>query len=113
MEQKSIEAVEASLTTAMRTHTCGELRLADEGKTVTLCGWVQTARDMNHFAFVDVRDRYGITQALFPNEEGASEEIKVRVSVSLSLSNDGFASLVPLPPSRRGTRPPRRWGASS
>ena len=51
-----------------RTHTCGELRIADLQKETTLAGWVQTVRKFGSITFIDLRDRYGVTQLLFSED---------------------------------------------
>ena len=55
-----------------RTKTCGELRISDAGSVVTLAVWVQRARKMGGMTFVDMRDRYGVTQVVFNNESNAA-----------------------------------------
>ncbi len=59
-----------------RSHTCGELRIADVTKEVTLAGWVQTVRKFGSITFIDLRDRYGITQLLF------SENLNTRLDAN-------------------------------
>jgi len=59
-----------------RSHTCGELRISDAGNQTTLAGWVQTVRKFGAITFVDLRDRYGITQLLF------GEDLQMQIEAS-------------------------------
>ncbi|UIR56465.1 aspartate--tRNA ligase [Sphingobacterium sp. SRCM116780] len=61
-----------------RTNTCGELTIADLGKAVTLSGWVQKSRDLGGMTFIDVRDRYGITQLTFNSDDDDSLRASAR-----------------------------------
>jgi aspartyl-tRNA synthetase len=62
-----------------RSHTCGELRIKDQGKQVTLSGWVQKTRDKGFMVWVDLRDRYGLTQLIF-DEKRTPKEIMEKAS---------------------------------
>ena len=62
----------------LRSHTCGELNLSDLDKEVTLSGWVQKSRDLGGMTFVDLRDRYGITQLVFNMETNESLCLEAR-----------------------------------
>ena len=65
----------------LRTHTCGELRISDVGKEVTLTGWVAKIRDKGGMIWIDLRDRYGITQLIL--EDGKSDKAVVEAARSL------------------------------
>ena len=62
----------------LRTHTCGELTISNLGETVTLCGWVQKSRDLGATTFIDVRDRYGLTQLVLNTDNDATLREKAK-----------------------------------
>ncbi|MFZ5832483.1 MAG: aspartate--tRNA ligase, partial [Planctomycetota bacterium] len=85
----------------LRTHRCGELRAADQGSVVTLCGWVDTYRDHGGALFIDLRDRYGKTQIVFGPESGTAvqeiarglrPEFVVAVTGKVALRPEGTAN---------------------
>lgn len=74
-----------------RTHTCNELKLTDQGKTVTLSGWVHRRRDHGGLIFIDLRDRYGLTQVVFDpefNQESWQVAEQVRSEYVLQITGE-------------------------
>ncbi|MCM8805024.1 MAG: OB-fold nucleic acid binding domain-containing protein, partial [Candidatus Omnitrophica bacterium] len=61
----------------MRTHTCGELNINNVGEKVRLCGWVRSIRDHGNLKFIDLKDRYGVTQIVCSPEEAKEEWEKI------------------------------------
>lgn len=68
----------------LRTHTCGQLRIADVNQTVSLCGWVQVVRDKGGIIYIDLRDRYGITQLIL-NENSSDTDV---IALARTLSRE-------------------------
>jgi aspartyl-tRNA synthetase len=87
----------------LRTHTCGELKAIDTKKQVTLCGWVANRRDHGKLIFIDIRDRWGLTQVVFiPQESG------VAYNLAQGLRNEFVIKLTGLVNSRpKGTNNPK------
>ncbi|CEN34285.1 aspartate--tRNA ligase [Capnocytophaga cynodegmi] len=65
-----------------RTHTCGELRLSDVNKEITLSGWVQKIRNKGFMVWLDIRDRYGITQLIFDEERTSKNVLELATTLS-------------------------------
>ena len=75
-----------------RTHTCGELRTADVDKKVKLAGWIQTTRDMGGIVFIDLRDQYGITQLVSPDDQEMVNKLS-RIPTESTISVTGLVKL--------------------
>ena len=72
-----------------RTHNCGELTKADIGKRVKLAGWIQTSRNLGGLLFIDLRDQYGLTQAVVTIESGLIEEVsKIPTESTVSIEGE-------------------------
>ena len=86
----------------LRTHTCGELGEKQVGEQVTLCGWVDTYRDHGGGLFIDLRDRFGMTQVVFNPPDTSAEQIEasktlrseyvVKVTGKVALRPEGMAN---------------------
>jgi aspartyl-tRNA synthetase len=72
-----------------RTHTCGQIRLGDDGQPVRLCGWVRSYRDHGGIVFIDLRDRDGITQIVFDTPDASADQAaRDRYDLARSLRNE-------------------------
>jgi aspartyl-tRNA synthetase len=81
---------------AYRTHTCGALRAADQGTTVTLSGWVDTVRDHGGILFIDLRDRYGVAQVICdPDESKEAWDVAQAARAEFVLQVEGVVGLRP------------------
>jgi aspartyl-tRNA synthetase len=73
----------------LRTHTCGELRKSHIGKTVKLCGWVDTVREHGRLSFIDLRDRYGKTQIVLKEKQNLKPEFCIQVEGEVKARKKG------------------------
>ncbi|MCX5710114.1 MAG: aspartate--tRNA ligase [Candidatus Omnitrophica bacterium] len=80
----------------LRTHTCGQLTAADAGKEVVLCGWIAKRRDHGKLIFIDIRDRYGLTQVTFiPKDAGESYKLAQDIRSEFVIRVTGIVSKRP------------------
>jgi aspartyl-tRNA synthetase len=80
----------------LRSHTCGELRKENADQTVTLCGWVAARRDHGKLIFIDVRDRYGITQVVFvPSVSKAAHDVAQKLGPEFVVKVTGKVTVRP------------------
>ena len=77
----------------LRTHTCGELRSSDLGKEVCLQGWVRFSRDHGGVAFIDLADRYGITQVVFDPEATKDVDVNALAAVIDTFSRESVVQV--------------------
>lgn len=92
-----------------RTHTCGELRIENSDQNVTLAGWVQKVRNLGAMTFIDIRDRYGITQLVI--EEHSSDEVRATAAgLGREYVIQASGKVIPRAAKTRRSRPARsKW----
>ena len=92
-----------------RSHDCGALRMENVGSTVTLSGWLQVSRDFGGMTFIDMRDRYGITQIVFNMEDDVAlceRARKLGREDVIRISGTCLLYTSPSPRDQRGSRMP-------
>src|SRR5437667_1444197 len=80
----------------MRTHTCGELNKTHKDQEVTLCGWVHARRDHGKLIFIDIRDRYGLTQVVFvPSVSKEAHDVAQKLGPEFAIRVTGKVNVRP------------------
>ena len=95
----------------LRTHTCGELRASHAGQRVTLCGWVLSRRDHGGLLFLDVRDRFGVTQVVVePDAPAAAKAEAGRARLEWVVRASGAVRVRPGATANKERATARAWG---